>query len=158
MLPTDRGISTYLLIAIVAGVLAAGVAAYIFFAHSAPSPQSLPEGQRTSLTEEHKAYLPALELTDVRMSAAENFLGTSVTYLDARVTNKGTRLVRHLDLQLEFVDMLHQVVLRETAHPITDRTSPLKPGETRAFQVTFEHMPMDWNQAPPRITPMFVQF
>jgi hypothetical protein len=107
---------------------------------------------------DEKAYLSQIGTADPHMSAAENFLGGTVTYLKARVTNNGTRPVRRLTLKLEFHDTLEQVVLRETAHPITPRTPPLRPGETRAFQVAFEHMPMEWNQGPPVITPDYVGF
>ncbi len=92
------------------------------------------------------------------MSAARNFLGDMVTYLDAKITNTGTKIVRELELRLEFVDSLNQVVLCETAHPITLRTPPLKPGDTRLLHLTFEHMPADWNQAPPTIMPTRVYF
>jgi hypothetical protein len=109
-------------------------------------------------TEEQQAYFRQLEFTDVRMSAAENFLGATVTYLDARVTNKGMKTVRRLDLDLTFVDTLNQVVLRERAHPVTPRARPLGPGESRAFRVIFEHMPVDWNQAAPAMTPVHLQF
>jgi hypothetical protein len=97
-------------------------------------------------------------VSDARMSAAENFLGHTVTYLDAQVTNQGAKAVRQLELELVFVDMLNQVVLRETARPVTLRGPALQPGQTRAFRVSFEHMPADWNQAPPTITPKLVQF
>jgi len=107
---------------------------------------------------DEKAYLTQISTADPHMSAAENFLGGTVTYLNARVTNNGTRRVRRLTLKLEFHDTLEQVVLRETAHPITPRNPPLKPGETRAFQVAFEHMPLEWNQAPPAITVDYVGF
>jgi hypothetical protein len=109
-------------------------------------------------TEEQKAYIRQLEFTDLHMSAAQNFLGDNVTYLDARVRNAGTKTVRRLDLDLTFVDMLSQVILRERAHPVSERTPPLKPGESRAFRVTFEHIPVDWNQAAPTMTPVYVQF
>jgi hypothetical protein len=109
-------------------------------------------------TEEQKAYFRQLEFTDLHMSAAQNFLGDSVTYLDARVKNAGTKTVRRLDLDLTFVDMLSQVILRERAHPVSERAPPLKPGESRAFRVTFEHIPADWNQAAPTMTPVYVQF
>jgi len=56
------------------------------------------------------------------------------------------------------VDMLSQVILRERAHPVSERTPPLKPGESRAFRITFEHIPVDWNQAAPTMTPVYVQF
>ena len=87
------------------------------------------------------------------MSAAANFLGDTVTYLDGSVTNNGSKPVRRLDVELNFVDTLNQVVLRETAHPLADRATPLQPGETHAFRVTFDHMPVDWNQAPPAVKP-----
>ena len=92
------------------------------------------------------------------MSAAANFLGDTVTYLDGNVTNQGAKLVRRLDVELNFVDTLNQVVLRETAHPLADRATPLQPGETKAFRVTFEHMPVDWNQAPPTAKAVYVEF
>jgi len=129
----------------------------VFFWHShGTAVQSA--GGGTILTEEQKAYLPQLEFTDAHMSAAQNFLGDSVTYLDARVTNKGTKTVRRLDVDLTFVDTLNQVVLRERAHPVTPRTQPLKPGESKAFRISFERMPVDWNQAAPSMVPVYVEY
>ncbi len=113
---------------------------------------------KAALTAEEGAYLQHIVVTEARMSAAKNFLGDMVTYLDAKLTNTGAKKARELELRLEFVDTLNQVVLREAAHPITLRTPPLKPGETRALHVTFEHMPVDWNLAPPTITPTRVRF
>lgn len=145
---------TTLYFLIAAGVLAIIVAGGILLTRRGPS------GKATgpALTEEQKAYLGQIEVTDARMSAAGNFLGHTVTYLDAVVANKGSRVVKEIELELVFVDTLYQVVLRESAHPVTPRTPPLKPGETRSFQVSFEHMPIDWNQGPPRITPVSVEF
>ena len=119
---------------------------------------SSPAAGRPPMGAEEKAYLAQISVADPRMSAAENFLGNTLTYLDARVTNQGTRAVRQLDLKLEFHDTLEQVVLRETAHAITLRMPPLKPGDTRPFRVTFEHVPVDWNQAAPVITAEYVSF
>lgn len=107
---------------------------------------------------EESAYLQHIVISDAKVSAATNFLGDMVTYLDAKVTNTGTKPVGQLDLRLEFSDMLNQVVLRESAHPITVRMHPLQPGETRAFRVTFERMPAEWNQAAPAITPVGLHF
>jgi hypothetical protein len=92
------------------------------------------------------------------MSAAENFLGHTVIYLDGQVSNRGNRAIRGLGIRMEFVDMLNQVVLRERAHPLNPRAPPLKPGETRAFRVTFEHLPLEWNQAAPTIAVESVEF
>jgi len=146
--------STPVLVTLVLGGVAVVVAGLLLVTGGG----SPPPAPQPVLTADARAYLPEIEVTDAKMSAARNFLGDTVTYLDARVTNKGTKLVRRLDLELEFVDTLNQVVLRDAAHPITARMPPLQPGETRAFRVSFEHMPIDWNQAPPTITPRYVGF
>jgi flagellar basal body-associated protein FliL len=153
----DKGLSTLYIILIVAVAMLAFTAVAVFFWHSHGATQLAGEAS-TIPTEEQRAYFPQLEFTDVHMSAAENFLGASVTYLDARVTNKGPRSVLRLDVDLTFVDTLNQVVLRERVRPVTRRTPPLKPGEGRAFRVTFEHMPADWNLAAPAMTPVYLQF
>ena len=157
MQPKDKGISTLHIILIVGAAMFALTAVVVFLWHSHHATE-LSVSSSVIPTEEQKAYFRQLEFTEAHMSAAENFLGGSVIYLDARVTNTGTKTVRRLDLDLTFVDTLSQVVLRERAHPVTHRTAPLKPGESRAFRVTFEHMPVDWNQAAPTMTPVYVQF
>ena len=148
----DRSTAFLTVLAVVVLGIIAGVLALVRRAASPAVPA------RPVLTEEGKAYFPEIVVSDARMSAAQNFLGGTVTYLNAKVTNKGTKTVRRLDLQLEFVDTLNQVVLRETAHAITLRAPPLKPGETRAFRVSFDHMPADWNQAAPTITVKYLGF
>ena len=131
------------------------LAVVVFFWHSHGATQYSADAMPT---EEQKAYFRQLEFTDLHMSAAQNFLGDSVTYLDARVTNKGTKTVRRLDVDLTFVDTLNQVVLRERAHPVSPRTQALKPGESKVFRISFEHMPVDWNQAAPSVVPVYVEF
>ncbi len=128
----DKGISTLHIILIVAATMAVVLGLLLFFWHSHPGAEQS-AGAGTILTEEQKAYLPQLEFTDAHMSAAENFLGDSVTYLDARVTNKGTKTVRRLDVDLTFVDMLNQVVLRERAHPVSPHTQPLTGGRSQGL-------------------------
>lgn len=128
--------------------------ALIFYWHRTAHPSGSPP----TLAEEQRAYLSQIMISDLQMSAAENFLGHTVTYLDAHIANKGRRAVPQVQLEMEFADILGQVVLRETARPVNPQTPPLKSGETRAFQVSFEHMPLDWNQAPPRIRVQWITF
>ena len=154
----DHGISTLIIILIVSVVLAGLVAVLVLQQHHAVSRPASAGAGRPALSAEQKAYLASLVFADLRMSAAANFLGDTVTYLDGSVTNKGAKRVRRLDVELNFVDTLNQVVLRETAHPLADRATPLQPGETHAFRVTFEHMPVDWNQAPPTAKAVYVEF
>jgi hypothetical protein len=153
----DKGISTIQIILLVAVVMLALTGVVVFFWHSHGA--ATLSGEASAIpTEEQKAYFAQLEFSDVHMSAAENFLGASVIYMDARATNKGTKTVRRLDVDLTFVDMLNQVVLRERARPLSPRMPPLKPGESKPFRVTFEHMPADWNQGAPAITPVYLEF
>ena len=154
----DHGISTLLIILIVSMALAVLVALLAAQRHNALSHPASARASRPPLSAEQQAYLPSLAFADLRMSAAVNFLGDTITYLDGSVTNQGTKSVRRLEVELNFVDTLNQVVLRETAHPLADRTTPLRPGETLAFRVTFDHMPADWNQAPPSAKAVYVGF
>ncbi len=153
----DHGVST-LIIIIVSLVLAAVVAVLVIQQHHTATRPAAVAAARPPLSAEQKAYLGSLAFADFHMSAEANFLGDTVTYLDGKVTNQGAKLVRSLDVDLNFVDTLNQVVLRETAHPLADRATPLQPGETKAFRVTFEHMPVDWNQAPPTAKAVYVEF
>lgn len=154
----DHGVSTSLIVAIVALVLAALVAVFVLRQHSAVSRAGAAAEKPPALRAEQQAYLASFAFADLRMSAAANFLGDTVTYLDGSVTNTGSKPVSRLDVELNFVDTLNQVVLRETAHPLANRPKPLGPGESHAFRVTFDHMPADWNQAPPRVRPVYVEF
>jgi len=154
----DHGVSTPIIMVIVAFVLAAVLAVWVVQQHRVATRPAAIAASRPALNAEQKAYLASLDLTGMRMSAAANFLGDTVTYLDGMVTNRGARAVRRLDVELNFVDTLNQVVLRETAHPLAGRGKPLQPGETHAFRVTFEHLPVDWNQAPPRARAVYVEF
>jgi hypothetical protein len=154
----DRGVSTPIIILVVALVLAGLVAVWVLWQHQAVSKPAPVSVQRPALSAEQKAYLDSIVFTDFRMSAADNYLGSTVTYLDGVVTNKGGRSIRRIDVELNFVDTLNQVVLRENAHPLAGRATPLQPGETGAFRVTFDHMPVDWNQAPPSAKAVYVEF
>lgn len=147
----ERPTTIYILIAAAALVVVVG--AVILASRSRSELPSAPP-----LDADQRAYLSQIVISDSRMSAAENFLGHTVIYLDGQITNRGNRTVRQVEIQMEFVDTLSQVVLRERAFPVSPRVVPLRPGETRAFRVSFEHMPMEWNQAAPTITVKSVQF
>jgi hypothetical protein len=147
----NRSVAVWILVAL--GAMAALVAGFVLLRSTAR-----PARPRAPLTEDEKAYLSKIIVTDARMSAAQNYLGDTITFLDARVTNQGSRPVRDVELQLEYVDTLDQVVLRDSTHAITSRMPPLEPGKSRAFRVSYDHMPTDWNQAPPKITLTRVTF
>ena len=155
----DHGASTLTIIILIVSVVLAGlVAILILHQHREVTRPALEVALRPPLSAEQTSYLTSFSFADFHMSAANNFLGNTVTYLDGSITNQGAKPVHNLDLELNFVDSLNQVVLREIAHPLANRAAPLGPGETCAFRVTFEHMPVDWNQAAPSAKAVYLEF
>lgn len=152
--PAGEQRSPYFYILIGAGIVLVLVAALIAMMRLRRSARS----EAPPLTAEQKAYLEQIDFSELKMSAAKNFLGQRVIYLNGQVANLGSRAVSQIEVQLEFTDVYGQVVLREDATPLSPPTPPLTPGDTRAFQLFFDNMPADWNQAPPRITPISVAF
>jgi hypothetical protein len=109
-------------------------------------------------------YATNLKLSDFKMSAAENFVGATVSYIDGTVTYTGDRrFVTHVVVEVVFKDDLGQVVQRElvplkvlkTGGPYDEavdlRVSPLAPGQSQAFRLTFESISAQWNHQYPEI-------
>ena len=108
-------------------------------------------------------YAINLKLSDMKMSAAENFIGSTVTYLDGTVTNAGDKTVSHAVVHVSFKDSLGQVaqaedvplhVLQTTgayADAVDLSLSPLTPGQSQQFRLTFEHVTADWNHEYPEL-------
>ncbi|GAC1435810.1 MAG: hypothetical protein NVS1B11_16860 [Terriglobales bacterium] len=106
-------------------------------------------------------YAAKLKLSDLKMSAAENFVGATVTYIDGNVTNTGDKVVTHSVIHVVFQDSLGQnaqvedvpLHVLQTGGPYLDTVdlsaSPLQPGQSKPFRLTFEHISGEWNQAYP---------
>ncbi len=106
-------------------------------------------------------YAANLKLSDVKMSAAENFVGANVTYIDGTVTNTADKTVTHAIVHVAFKNSLGEVAQAEdvplrvlqTSGPYPDAVdlslSSLAPGLSKPFRLTFEHISSDWNQAYP---------
>jgi len=106
-------------------------------------------------------YAANIKLSDLKMSAAENFVGASVTYIDGTVTNIGEKTVTHAVVHVAFRNSLGEVAQAEdvplhvlqTSGPYPDAVdlglSPLAPTQGKPFRLTFEHISNDWNQAYP---------
>ena len=108
-------------------------------------------------------YAANLTLSDLKMSAAENFVGSTVTYVDGTITNIGSKTVPHATVEVVFKDEMGQLAQREevplhvlkTAGPYPDAVdlsvSPLAPGQSKPFRLTFEHVSANWNQQYPEL-------
>ncbi len=110
-------------------------------------------------------YAAKLQISDVKMSAAENFVGGTVSYLEGKITNSGDKPVVEATLEVTFKNTLGEVVQKETmpvralvTHSVTGtpemfdlRTAPLQPGKAIDFRLTFEHISGDWNREYPQL-------
>lgn len=108
-------------------------------------------------------YAANLKLSDFKMSAAENFVGATVSYVDGTVTNTGDKSVTHVMVEVQFKDDMGQVAQREniplqvlrTTGPYPEAVdfsvSPLGPGQSKPFRLTFEGISAQWNHQYPDI-------
>jgi hypothetical protein len=118
-----------------------------------------PVGERrsSSLTREshlpfgaaEQAYAPKIQIGDITLSRAENFLHQEVTMLAGSLTNGGNLTLSNVELTVEFSDELGQVVLRESRSVFSSSSARVAPGQRREFEVSFEHIPSSWNVQKP---------
>lgn len=141
----------YFVIALVA--LAIVVSIYVVVQHRRAQPAAAAE---RPMTPAEKGYLSEVQVKNPSVSAASNFLGDTVYYLDGELINQGSQTLRQADLSLSFMDPFGEVVSRQVEHVITRASPALKPGASLHLHLIFEHVPDAWNQGPPVITPTYV--
>ncbi len=109
----------------------------------------------TPLSADAKAYVRNLQLSDVTMKATESYVGQTVTEIEGKIANSGSRTVAHADLICVFYNSYGEVILRERV-PIV--VTGLKPGETRAFRLPFDDIPGGWNNQMPQLVIARIEF
>jgi len=114
-------------------------------------------------------YLAKLQLSDLHMATAQNFAGTSVTYIEGAVTNTGDRKVNGARVEVRFKNSLGEISQKEPL-PLTvvlpntpyvdygtlDR-APLAPGQSRGFRLTLEYVTPDWDGQVPELKVISVE-
>lgn len=98
-----------------------------------------------------QTYAPNLQIEDLALSRAENFLNQEVTTLAGSLTNTGSLPLANVELTVEFSDQLGQIVLRESRAVFAPQTPSFAPGERRDFEISFEHIPSTWNIQQPLV-------
>ena len=109
-------------------------------------------------------YSDNLRISGLKLSAATNFVGASVSYLDGKITNGGSKTMTGATVEAIFRNSMGQVVQRETLPLMLYHTglagfpdvaplsaAPLMPNQTRDFRLTFEHISADWDQGYPEL-------
>jgi hypothetical protein len=117
------------------------------------------------------AYAANLKFSDLKTSAAQNFVGATVSYIDGAITNSGDKTVIHAVVQITFKDDMGQTAQREEVpirvlrsggpydEAVDFNLSPLAPGQSKPFRLIFENISAQWNHAYPdlRITQVTVK-
>jgi hypothetical protein len=90
-------------------------------------------------------------------------VGATVSYVDGTVTNAGDKTVTRAMVDVQFKDDMGQLAQREdtplrilkTTGPYPEavdmNVSPLAPGQSQPFRLTFESISAQWNHQYPEI-------
>jgi hypothetical protein len=150
---TEERDNSRIIIAVAVTLVIGGALAAAFFLRQPPRQIKTPS-----------PYIAKLKLSDFKMSAAENFIGATVSYIDGTITNTGDKTVSHVMVQVNFEDSMGQVAQREDValrivrnngayeEPVDLNAAPLAPGKSEYFRLTFDSISAQWNHQYPDIT------
>ena len=110
-----------------------------------PVVQPLPMGPA------EESYGKQIVFLEPKVARAANFLNQEITFVFGAVLNNGSRNIRQIEVTLEFHDVFNQVVLRDKQRLFGAAAIPLGPQKQRDFQLGYETMPAQWNQAYPTV-------
>ena len=107
----------------------------------------------SAATQEAKAYLANLGLSDVSMQASENFANQKVVEVLGHISNNGPREVKSIDVYCLFYGLDGREIHRERLRIVGGAGTPgtLKAGATQSFRLPFDALPDGWNQALPKM-------
>ena len=121
-------------------------------------------GGKRSTSQVPNPYTDKLQISNVKMAAAQNFVGGTVTYVEGRITNLGDKTVTSAAAEVLFRNSLGEVVQKEQIpirvlvwqgpdrNTLDLRSAPLKPGASADFRLTIEgNISADWNQGYPEV-------
>ena len=136
-----------------APVLTAAVVVLALLAGGYYLTRPLEKAAENSASQEAKAYVANLGLSDVSMQASENLVNQKVVEVLGNISNNGPRELKSIDLFCLFYGVdgheLHRERLRIVGGP--GAPGSLKPGATKSFRMPFDALPDGWNQALPKM-------
>jgi len=142
------------------GVVLLAVGASVWFLlqpSTVHAPATGSQAQQLQMTPAERAYLKNIQIGNVALSRAENFLHQEVTILNGEVLNAGSQPVSNLRITTTFSDEMNQIVLRETRAVLGSPEQPLAPNERRSFEISFDHVPNSWNMQQPSVVAASLQ-
>lgn len=108
-------------------------------------------------------YVAKMQVSGLHMATAQNFAGSSVTYIEGKITNGGDRRVTAARVEVLFKNGLGEIAQKEMlavtvllrSVPYVDYgpidQAPLAPAQTRDFRLTLEHVSTDWDGQIPQV-------
>ena len=109
------------------------------------------------MSQAEQAYTKSIQIENIALSRAENFIHQEVTILNADAVNAGQQSVANLTVTVEFFDDLHQIVLRESRSVPGSPSAALAPGQRRSFSISFDRVPSSWNLQQPSVQVAYLQ-
>ncbi len=103
-----------------------------------------------ALTDEARAYLPKLDLHDVKMGATESALGHTLVEITGAIENLGEKSIRSVKLNCVFYE-INGIELDRVPAAVVRPNGALPPGGKREFRLAFDAIPDGWNQTMPNL-------
>lgn len=141
------------MVVVVALVLVAGTAGFWYLDRTSKQPAPPPP-----LSGEAKAYVRNLKLTNVDMSAHEDYFKQKVVEITGRIGNTGNRVLHVVEINCVFYDPYGQVVLRQRVPIVSRKAGGLAPGDTKPFRLPFDTLPESWNNQMPQLVIARIDF
>lgn len=150
--PAKRNLAAVkIFVGVIGFVILAVILWLVLVPQPARRPATAPAIASAQMTPAELDYLKNIQVANITLSRAENFIHQEVTIVNGEIFNSGNATVSGLRLTAQFTDELNQVVLRETRDAMGAPDPPLAPGERRAFEISFEHLPASWNMQQPQV-------
>lgn len=141
--PKQQDRTQMYLIAVCVAVVSA-LLLYLQFSKPAPPPT-------IELTDEAKAYIGNLALSDVGMQAKLDYFGQKVLEISGSIGNNGARNLGVVEVTVVFRDYSGAILKRERSRIVSTKMGGLKPTETKPFRLPFDAVPEGWNNQMPTL-------
>ena len=135
-------------------VLAAGAAGFWYLDRASRKPPPAPP----PITAEAKGYVRNLKLSDVDMTAHEDYFGQRVVEITGKIQNAGDRPLGLVEINCVFYDPYGQLVLRQRVPIVTSKAGGLAPGDSKPFRLPFDNIPDSWNNVMPQMVIARIDF
>jgi hypothetical protein len=104
-----------------------------------------------------------LQISDLHMATAQNFAGSSVTYIEGKISNHSEKRLTGARVEVLFKNSLGETAQKDVLPlavlmpntPYVDYgpldRAPLAPGQSSDFRLTLEHVSADWDGQVPQV-------